>query len=192
MTVTAETTLRAPATPAPSHLAGLDLYGRRVASRMILGTALYPSPSVLAASVKASGAGIVTVSLRREAARGATGDSFMALVRDMPIQAESGRLLLIMLQRGIDEAGDARVVEIGGKTLALYNVEGKFYSMDNTCVHRGGPLGEGFLDGTIVTCPWHGWQYDLTTGTLIQDPRVGVSRHETRSVGDEVQVRLTD
>ena len=50
---------------------------------MMLGTALYPSPSVLAASVKASGAGIVTVSLRREAARGATGDSFMRLVRDM-------------------------------------------------------------------------------------------------------------
>jgi nitrite reductase (NADH) small subunit len=53
-------------------------------------------------------------------------------------------------------------------------------------------LCEGPISGTVVTCPWHGWQYDLTTGTLIQDPVVGVSRHETRIVGDEVQVRLSD
>jgi nitrite reductase/ring-hydroxylating ferredoxin subunit len=46
--------------------------------------------------------------------------------------------------------------------------------------------------GHVVTCPWHGWQYDVTTGTLVQDPAIGVSRHETRIVGDEIQVRLTD
>jgi thiazole synthase len=61
----------------------LNVYGRRLPSRLMLGTALYPSPAVLAASVTASAAGIVTVSLRREAARGATGSSFMQLVRDL-------------------------------------------------------------------------------------------------------------
>lgn len=61
----------------------LTLYGRRVASRMMLGTAQYPSPAILAEAVRASGAGIVTVSLRREQARGATGERFMDLVRQM-------------------------------------------------------------------------------------------------------------
>ena len=48
------------------------------------------------------------------------------------------------------------------------------------------------IAGTVVTCPWHGWQYQLKTGTLIQYPVAGVSKHETRIVGDEGQVRLTD
>ena len=60
------------------------------------------------------------------------------------------------------------------------------------CLHRGGPLAEGRLDQCVVTCPWHGWQFDVTTGALVQDSRVGVSRHDTRIVGDDVQVRLRD
>lgn len=73
---------RAPSDAAPR---GLRLYGRTVGSRLMLGTALYPSPAVLADSVAAAQAGIVTVSLRREAARGAAGDRFMGLVRDMGV-----------------------------------------------------------------------------------------------------------
>ena len=88
--------------------------------------------------------------------------------------------------------GAARQVTVGQRWVGLFNVKGAYHAIVNFCLHRGGPLCEGPVSGTIVTCPWHGWQYDLTTGTLIQDPRVGVSRHETRSVGDEVQVRLTD
>jgi len=52
--------------------------------------------------------------------------------------------------------GSGTIVEAGGRTLALFNVDGTFYAIDNTCLHRGGPLGEGDLDDTIVTCPWHG------------------------------------
>jgi nitrite reductase/ring-hydroxylating ferredoxin subunit len=71
--------------------------------------------------------------------------------------------------------GDCRVVEVGGKPLALFNVDGTFYALDNTCLHRGGPLGEGELDGRIVTCPWHGWQYDVTTGANANNPSVKVA-----------------
>ncbi|MBI2461390.1 MAG: Rieske 2Fe-2S domain-containing protein, partial [Candidatus Rokubacteria bacterium] len=60
--------------------------------------------------------------------------------------------------------GQGRVVEVEGKAIALFNVDGAFYAIDNTCLHRGGPLGEGELDGAVVTCPWHGWCYDVTTG----------------------------
>jgi nitrite reductase/ring-hydroxylating ferredoxin subunit len=56
--------------------------------------------------------------------------------------------------------GHGIVAEVNGKTLAVFNVEGTFYALDNTCTHRGGPLGEGELEESIVTCPWHGWQYD--------------------------------
>lgn len=66
--------------------------------------------------------------------------------------------------------GEGRVVEAAGRTLALFNVEGRFYAVDNTCAHRGGPLGEGELDGTIVRCPWHAWRWDVTTGANANNP----------------------
>ena len=88
--------------------------------------------------------------------------------------------------------GTGRQVTVGERWVGLFNINGEYLAIDHRCLHRGGPLCEGPISGVIVTCPWHGWQYDLTTGTLIQDPIVGVSRHQTRIVGDEVQVRLTD
>jgi nitrite reductase (NADH) small subunit/3-phenylpropionate/trans-cinnamate dioxygenase ferredoxin subunit len=72
-------------------------------------------------------------------------------------------------------AGSIREFQVDGKTLAISNVGGKFYAINNTCLHRGGPLGQGELDGKIVTCPWHGWQYDVTTGKLAANPTVGVA-----------------
>jgi nitrite reductase (NADH) small subunit len=88
--------------------------------------------------------------------------------------------------------GSARQVTVEGRWVGVFNVEGAYHAVDNLCLHRGGPLCEGAVRGTVVTCPWHGWQFDLTTGALVQDPSVGVSRHETRLAGDEIQVRLCD
>src|SRR6266851_2155164 len=70
--------------------------------------------------------------------------------------------------------GTIREFQVEGKAIALANVGGKFYAINNTCLHRGGPLGQGVMDGKIVTCPWHGWQYDVTTGKISQNPTVGV------------------
>jgi nitrite reductase/ring-hydroxylating ferredoxin subunit len=52
----------------------------------------------------------------------------------------------------------------GGRIVALFNVEGAFYALDGICPHQGGPLGKGALAGCIVTCPWHGFQFDVTSG----------------------------
>lgn len=52
----------------------------------------------------------------------------------------------------------------GGRIIALFNVEGTFHALDGICPHQGGPLGKGALAGCIVTCPWHGFQFDVTTG----------------------------
>ncbi len=87
--------------------------------------------------------------------------------------------------------GSGRQVTVNDRWVGLFNVNGEYYALDNVCLHRGGPLSDGSIAGCIVTCPWHGWQYDLTSGTLVQDPRVAVTRHETRIVGDEIQVRLS-
>lgn len=87
-------------------------------------------------------------------------------------------------------AGSIRTFQVGGKPLALANVGGTFYAIDNTCLHRGGPLGEGQLEGKVVTCPWHGWQYDVTTGKTVQNPSVGVGCFKTEIRGDEVFVEL--
>jgi nitrite reductase (NADH) small subunit len=85
-------------------------------------------------------------------------------------------------------AGSIREFQVDGKTLAISNVDGKFYAINNTCLHRGGPLGEGVLAGKIVTCPWHGWQYDVTTGNVAGNPAVGVGCFTTEVRGDDVWV----
>jgi nitrite reductase (NADH) small subunit len=71
--------------------------------------------------------------------------------------------------------GEGRVVEVGRHTVALFNVQGRFFAIDNHCVHRGGPLGEGLLDGTAVMCPWHGWRFDVTSGANVNNPAVKVA-----------------
>ena len=67
-------------------------------------------------------------------------------------------------------AGQGKMVEVSGKKIALFNVEGSFYAIDDTCTHRGGPLSEGSLDGKEVTCPWHGAIYDVTSGEVLSPP----------------------
>ena len=70
--------------------------------------------------------------------------------------------------------GQGLVVQAGAKTLALFNVAGAYHAIDNTCPHRGGPLGEGDLDGRLVICPWHGWRWDVTTGANANNPAVKI------------------
>ena len=86
--------------------------------------------------------------------------------------------------------GRGIVVEVNGKTLAVFNVEGIFHAIDNTCIHRGGPLGEGDLEGSVVTCPWHGWQYDVATGICLANPSAKVERYEVVVDNTDVKVRL--
>jgi nitrite reductase/ring-hydroxylating ferredoxin subunit len=63
--------------------------------------------------------------------------------------------------------GQGTVVEAGGQTFALFNVDGAYYAIDNTCPHHGGSLGEGRLNGHIVTCPWHRHEFNVKTGEVV-------------------------
>ena len=86
--------------------------------------------------------------------------------------------------------GEGRVVEADGKTLALFNVDGAFYALDNACAHRGGPLGEGDLDGMVVVCPWHAWRWDVKTGANVNNPAVKMACFPVSLDGGSVYVEL--
>jgi len=87
-------------------------------------------------------------------------------------------------------AGTIREFQLNGKTVAIANVDGELYAINNVCLHRGGPLGEGELKGKIVTCPWHGWTYDVTTGRTTMNPAVGVETYPIEIKGDDVWVEV--
>ena len=87
-------------------------------------------------------------------------------------------------------SGTGKVIEAGGKTIAIFNAEGTFYAIDNTCRHRGGPLGEGSLSGTTVTCPWHGWEYDVTSGACQMDQSITVQTYDVKVDGDDILVSV--
>lgn len=73
--------------------------------------------------------------------------------------------------------GQARRVEVVGKTLAVFNVNGEFHAIDDTCTHDGGPLSEGTVSDGCVTCPWHGAEFDVRTGEALTPPAVENVRH---------------
>ena len=84
--------------------------------------------------------------------------------------------------------GTIREFQVEGKAIALANVNGQFHAIDNTCIHRGGPLADGLLNGTMVTCPWHGWEYDVRTGRVGQNPAAGVACYPVELRGEDVFV----
>lgn len=89
-------------------------------------------------------------------------------------------------------AGTVREFQIEGKAVALANVDGKIYAINNTCLHRGGPLGQGTLNGNVVTCPWHGWQYDVTGGKVVQNPQAGVDCYKVELRGEDIFIELAE
>jgi nitrite reductase (NADH) small subunit len=86
--------------------------------------------------------------------------------------------------------GYGKSIEVNGKAVAVFNVEGNFYAINDICAHRGGPLGEGELDGKTVICPWHGWRYDVTSGVNEFVPDLPAQKYEVKVEGDDVLVDI--
>lgn len=80
------------------------------------------------------------------------------------------------------------MVVVLGHPVALFNVGGSFHAVSNVCLHRGGPIGEGTLDGPIVTCPLHGWEYDVRTGKNVSNPLARLRTYAVRVEADDVLV----
>lgn len=86
--------------------------------------------------------------------------------------------------------GKGTVVEAGGKELALFNVNGEFFCIDNSCPHRDGPLGEGELEGDVVMCPYHAWQFSVRTGEGLYGSGVGVRTYDCKAEDGYVYIEI--
>jgi nitrite reductase/ring-hydroxylating ferredoxin subunit len=85
--------------------------------------------------------------------------------------------------------GTAKAVDVEGRPVALFNIDGIYYAIDDTCTHRGGPLSEGEVDGTVVTCPLHGATFDITTGNVLGPPASeGVAHYNVQVDGNDIKV----
>src|SRR5574337_676497 len=88
-------------------------------------------------------------------------------------------------------SGQAKKVEVDGKTIALFEIGGSYHAIDDTCTHEGGPLSEGEIEGNTVTCPWHGAQFNVTNGEVVRPPaEVSVSYYRSRANGSDIEVEL--
>jgi len=88
--------------------------------------------------------------------------------------------------------GSCMEAMVGGRAVALYNVDGTVYATANSCLHRGGPLGQGTLDGHTVMCPWHAWTWDVRTGENTANPSLCIPIYEVKVEEGEVLVRAED
>ncbi len=88
------------------------------------------------------------------------------------------------------EPGRARVVYLRGIEIALFNVNGEFYAVDNLCPHEGGPLVAGTIGGRVLTCPWHRWKFDLKTGCSPINPAIQVQTYPVQIEGGKIKIGM--
>jgi nitrite reductase (NADH) small subunit len=86
---------------------------------------------------------------------------------------------------------EAKEFSCEGKTLCVANVDGQFYAMDNECLHRGGPLGQGMIEDGKVVCPWHGWRWDPRTGQAEQNSAARVNVYDLKVENGDVMMEAS-
>ena len=86
--------------------------------------------------------------------------------------------------------GQGRTVRIAGKDVAIFNVDGTIYAMDDSCRHQGLSLGSSKIEGKVVTCRGHGWKYDVTTGSTLASPGFGVAAYPVKVVDGKILVAI--
>jgi len=95
----------------------------------------------------------------------------------------------VAAKKDIPEGG-GKVCIAGEKEIALFNVKGEFHAIDNFCRHRGGPLGEGTLENKFVSCPHHGWVFDVTTGNCVSRGGVIQEKYPVKVEQEEIFIEI--
>ena len=91
----------------------------------------------------------------------------------------------------LEDLKGGKLIEAAGQSIALFNVGGTYYAIENTCTHRGGPLSQGMLSDSVVVCPWHGARFDVKTGAVLGPPApVGVKSFPVRVSGGDVEIEI--
>ena len=85
-------------------------------------------------------------------------------------------------------SGQGKIFEVKGNQVAVWNVNGNYYAFQNVCPHRGGPVGEGELEGTVITCPWHGWSFDVTTCASPINPSAKLTRYDVKVEDNQIKI----
>ena len=88
--------------------------------------------------------------------------------------------------------GERKIVHVGALTIGVFNHGGDWYALRNSCLHRGGPVATGALEGDTLTCPWHGFQYDVRTGELLVDPNAHLDKYEVVIKDGEIRLLVPD
>ena len=93
---------------------------------------------------------------------------------------------------GVDDVppGSGQEFTVGGRIVALFNDDGQFHAIDGICAHQGGPLAKGKFKDGVVTCPWHGWQFQVANGNHCLNPRICQTSFEVRIEEGGVFVRV--
>jgi nitrite reductase (NADH) small subunit len=86
--------------------------------------------------------------------------------------------------------GEAKEFPCGDKVICVVNVNGVITAMDNVCLHRGGPLGQGVVEGDKLVCPWHGWQWDPQTGQAVHNPAAKVAVYPLKMANGDVMIEV--
>ena len=86
--------------------------------------------------------------------------------------------------------GQCIEASVGGTPVALYNVEGTVYATSNVCIHRGGPLGQGLLEGSVVMCPWHAWTWDVRSGENTANPSLTIATFPVKVEGGDIFIKV--
>jgi nitrite reductase/ring-hydroxylating ferredoxin subunit len=86
--------------------------------------------------------------------------------------------------------GEGKAFTCGKHRVAVFNIEGNYFAISDSCPHAGGPLSDGWLEGTEVTCPWHGWTFDVKP--CDEDPKDGLCRYKVHLDGDDIKVEVPD
>lgn len=84
--------------------------------------------------------------------------------------------------------GEARSVVVDGVVVAVCNVNGVFHAVEGTCPHAGGPLGDGFVSGGNLVCPWHGWQFEVESGACTFAPEMVLERYAVSDQGETLEI----
>jgi len=93
-------------------------------------------------------------------------------------------------QTELPAVGEAKEFEVAGKTICVATVNGTITAMDNVCLHMGGPLGQGYIEGGKIICPWHGWEYNAVTGALEDDPGTKLAVYPIKVENGDVLVEI--
>ncbi len=101
-----------------------------------------------------------------------------------------GRLVRVATRSDVPDGDRGLVVETFCRQIAIFRVDGQFYALDNRCLHEGASLADGVLQGDCITCPWHGWQYDVVSGKCRSDPRLTLRIFPTRLDGEDILIEI--